>query len=216
VSPGRRGLAFAAGALVCAGLAAATGSGGGVAKLDAAGELRPVVVVARGLPAGGALDRRQLERALELRRVPTAFAPPDALADPAAALGRRLAVSVPAGSYLTASLLRSGGGPKRPRAPARARGTPVEVTVAGAGALATGPEVRRVDVVVAGGGGPGPWRGRPRLVARGVPLLDLRRAPSEPGLGVRHLATLALRRDQALRLIRAEATGRTIRLLAAR
>lgn len=215
MSRGRRGVAFAVGALLCAGLAAAMSSQGGTAELGGAGALRPVVVVARGIPAGSELDQRLLEHALELRRVPAAFAPPDALADPGAALGRRLAVAVPAGSYLTASLLRSPGDATRPRTPSSAPGTPVEIAVVGAGALAAGSGVRRVDVVVAGGGGPGPWRGDTRVVARGVPLLELRRAPSEPGLGARHLATLALHRDQAMRVIRAEAAGRTIRLLAA-
>lgn len=215
MSPRGRGLVFALGALLCGALAAATSSAGGRPELGVAGELRPVVVVARGLPTGSELTRRHLQQALELRRVPAAFVPPDALSDPAAVLGRRLAVAVPAGSYLTASLLRDGGG-RRQRRPARTRGTPVEITVSGAGALAAGGGTPRVDVIVAGGGGPGPWRGSARVIARAVPLLDLRRAPSEPGLGARQLATLAPRRDQALRLIRAEAAGRTIRLLAAR
>jgi hypothetical protein len=71
-----------------------------------------------------------------------------------------------------------------------------------------------VDVVVAPAPGPGPGVRRARVAAAGVRLLALRRLPSEPGLGERWAATLALSRPQALELIRAEGSGLELRLLA--
>ena len=48
-----------------------------------------------------------------------------------------------------------------------------------------------------------------------MPLLALRKAPAETGLGAdRWVATLALRREQALRVIRAEEMAGSVRLLA--
>lgn len=213
----RRGAAFAAGALLCGALAAAATTGGAPGVGSGGGALRPVVVTRAPLATEAELTPEAIADALEVRRVPDAFAPADALADPADARGLRAAVPVPAGSYLTASLLEQPGASAQPNGLATGSGaTPVEVSVAGAGALASvdGP-VRRVDVIVSGGGGPGPAR-RTYVAARGVTLLDLRRARQETGFGERHRATLALSRAQALRLIRAESTGATIRLLAAR
>ena len=217
MSPRIRAGLFAAGALACGLVSAVLANGATAPPADGLGELRPVVVTAAPLERGATVERREVEGALEERRVPAAFAPPDVLGLPAEALGRRLAVSLPAGSYLTAASLAAGS----PRAPGRAgppRGTtPVEITVTGAGAL----EASRtdagaaVDVVVSGEPGPGPAAGRTRVAAEAVPLLALRKAPAETGLGTdRWIATLALRRDQALRLIRADAAAASIRLLA--
>jgi len=218
VSGRRRGAAFAAGALVCAALAAAA-TGGDAAVEAGGGALRPVVVTRAPLAADAELTAEVLAEALEVRRVPEAFAPPDALADPADAGGLRAAVPVPAGAYLTASMLERPGAEEARvagRSGPAAEGTPVELAVTGAGALMGGDgPARRVDVVVSGGGGPGPAR-RAYVAARDVALLDLRRARAEPGLLATHRATLALTRAQALRLIRAESEGATIRLLAAR
>jgi Flp pilus assembly protein CpaB len=207
---------FGAGALACAGLSAALA--GSAAPADTGlGELRPVVVTAGTVERGTVLDRASVRGALEERRVPGAFAPPDALGLAAEAVGRRVGMTLPAGSYLTASSLATSGrsGGER-RGPPRGT-TPVEITVTGAGAL----EASRVapgapvDVVVSGDPGPGPATGRTYVAAEGVPLLELRRAPAETGLGVdRWVATLALRRPQALRLIRAEGVAGSIRLLA--
>lgn len=213
----RRGAAFAVGALVCGAIAAAATSGGAAGIEAGGGALRPVVVTRGPLAAEAELTPEVIAAALEVRRVPDAFAPADALADPGDAQGLRVAVPVPAGSYLTASLFQQRDGPgSSGRALAGREGTPVEIAVVGAAALSgdEGP-VRRVDVIVSGGGGPGP-ASRTYLAARGVRLLDLRRGRQETGLGERHRATLALGRGQALRLIRAESMGASIRLLAAR
>ena len=97
-----------AAAAVCAGLAAASagGTGGGETAL---GSLRDVVVATRALHARRALNRKDIGEALELRRIPIAFSAPDALANPAEALGRRPAATIPAGSYLVGSQLLTCG-----------------------------------------------------------------------------------------------------------
>jgi Flp pilus assembly protein CpaB len=210
----RAGL-FAAGALVC-GLLSALLAGGGTAPAGGGlTELRPVVVTAGALERGAELGRGDID-ALEERRVPAAFAPPDALQLAAEALGRRPSVTLPPGSYVTESVLAAGAAPRRRAGPPRGT-TPVEITVTGAGALEAsrvGPGAR-VDVVVSGDPGPGPISGRTYVAAERVPLLSLREAPAQAGLGAdRWVATLALTREQALRLIRAEDVSGSIRLLA--
>ena len=216
MSPRARAVLFAVGALACAGLSAAL-AGSAAPGESGLGELRPVVVATATLERRAVLDRSVVERDLEERRVPTAFAPPDALGVPAEALGRRLGVTLPAGSYVTAASLAVDGRAERgPAGPPRGT-TPVEIGVTGAGAL----EASRagagaaVDVVVSGDPGPGPAVGRTYVAAERVPLLELRKAPAETGLGAdRWVATLALSRPQALRLIRAEGVAGSIRLLA--
>jgi len=216
VSPRARAVLFAVGALACAGLSAAL-AGSAVPPETGLGELRPVVVTANTVERGAVLDRDSVERDLEERRVPAAFAPPDALGLPAEALGRRAGVTLPAGSYLTASSLTTAARSEDGRAGPPRGTTPVEITVTGAGALdaARVAPGAPVDVVVSGDPGPGPAAGRTYVAAKRVPLLTLRKAPAETGLGAdRWVATLALRRDQALRLIRAEGVAGSIRLLA--
>ncbi len=216
MSPRARAALFASGALVCAGLSAAL-AGSATARRAGLGDLRPVVVVSASLERGAVLGRKEVEQALDERRVPADFAPPDALTVTREALGRRLAIALPPGSYVTAAALAEGAVRERDRSGAPRGTTPVEIAVTGAGALEAsrvGPGAR-VDVVVSGASGPGPQAGRTYVAAESVPLLSLRKAPAETGLAAdRWIATLALRRDQALTLIRAEGTARSIRLLA--
>lgn len=216
MSPRARAALFAAGALVCAGTSAALAGRAADPARHGLGKLRAVVVTSTALERGTVVERRHLKSALAERRVPTGFAPPDALGATGEALGRRLAISLPPGSYMTAGALAAAGRRRPSTGPPRGT-TPVEVTVTGAGALEAtraGPGTL-VDVVVSGDPGPGPGTGRTRVAAERVALLDLREAPDETGLSSdRWVATLALRRDQALRLIRAEAAAGAIRLLA--
>jgi hypothetical protein len=89
--------------------------------------------------------------------------------------------------------------------------------VTGAGALAATrtDQGDQVDIVVSGDAAPGPGAGRTYVAASDVSLLGLREARAEPGLeSERWIATLALSREQALRLIRAESVGAQVRLLA--
>lgn len=208
----RAGL-FAASALLCAvGSAVLASRYGTKPELDY-GDPRPVVVVERPLAKGSTLRRRDLASSLGRAELPQRLLPPDALVDPHEALGRSPANEIPAGSYLLASHLRAQTSPQRPRAPAPGR-LPVEVTVAGAGSLsaAGATSISAVDVVVAEEPGA---RGRPRvrLAARGVPLLELRRAGAASGERGGWIATLGLRRPQALELIEAENYAREVRLI---
>ena len=202
---------------MCAGLSAAVASTGVAPAGGDFGALRTVVVTSAPLERGTAVGAGVARESLVERRVPESFIPPDALGVPEEALGRKLATSVPAGSYLTASAFKaphagrpSGGGPPQGT-------TPVEITVMGAGALAaarTGAS-DRVDVVVSGDSAPGPSAGRTYVAASDVPLLGLAEARAESGLEAdRWVATLALTRSEALRLIRAESVGAQVRLLA--
>ncbi|MEK6277675.1 MAG: SAF domain-containing protein [Actinomycetota bacterium] len=203
-------------AVGCAALAAAVANGYGSSVAGSFGPLRSVVVASRDLPAGRPIDPAALTRALQLRRVPERFVPPDALGDPQQALGQEPAAMVPAGSYLLAAQLRLPKPADAGAAPGLVGGrSPVEIAVTGAEALLAGgsPEGRRMDVVVTTEpGGPGP--GRTYVAASSVRLLSLREVqPSGPGPSAGWSATLALTRRQALRLIQAESFARQVRLL---
>lgn len=210
-----RAVAFLAGALLAAGLAAAIADGYGSRLESGFGPLRPVVVLGAELRAGRPIGPQQIAAALEVRRVPARFLPPGALAAPREALGLAPTATLPAGSYLLATQLRA---PRRRRAtaPGLGRGRrPVEIVVGGAGALLAagpGPAGRRVDVVVTSEpSGPGP--GRTYVAAAAVPLLALGPGADGPGPGGLSVATLGLTRRQALRLIAAESFARKLTLL---
>jgi hypothetical protein len=221
VSRRARAAAFTAAAAVCAALAAASagGTGGGETAL---GSLRDVVVATKALPARRVLDRKRITEALESRRIPVAFSAPDALANPAEALGRRPAATIPAGSYLVGSQLiaaRTVDG-AAPPAPDLADGVrPVEIAVSAAGPLA-GQVHGRVDVVVTAEPTTGAGGGRTYVAARAVKLLDLAPAadasdsPTDPLGAEVSIATLGLSHTQALRLIHAESFAREVRLIA--
>jgi Flp pilus assembly protein CpaB len=222
VSRRARAAAFIAAAAACAALAAASVGGGG--DQPELGSLRDVVVATKPLPARRELSHKRISTALEIRRIPVAFAAPDALANPAEALGRRPAATIPAGSYLVGSqLLAQVHDPAAPASngPELAAGVrPVEITVSAAGPLA-GQVHGRVDVVVtaepATGGASG---GRTYVAARSVKLLELSSAADSSGTTDDPLAsdlsvaTLGLTHAQALRLIHAESFAREVRLIA--
>jgi Flp pilus assembly protein CpaB len=211
-----RAVAFLLLAAGCAALAAAAASGYGSSVARSFGPLREVVVVTRALPAGRPIDPAALSRSLALRRVPSRFVPADALTVPQQALGRAPAAPLPVGAYVLDAQLRE------PRAPA-ARGPrlaggrrPVEIAVSGGEAVLAAGGSRdgsRVDVVVTTEPrGPGP--GRTYVAAPAVTLLALtRQHATGPGPAEGWSATLALTRDQALRLIEAESYARAVRLL---
>jgi hypothetical protein len=210
--------AFASAAAICAGLAAGATGGGGALPSEL-GALREVTVATHAVAAGTRLGPRVLQRAFETRRVPARFAPPGALADPALAAGRRTLAALAPGGYLLDSLLREPDAAPS-RSPRLARGTsPVEIAVSGAGALAASGARPQVDVVVTTEPGPGGGAGRTYVAAEGVELLDLSVGeggagadPLAPELGA-SVATLALTRAQALRLIHAESFARSVRLI---
>jgi Flp pilus assembly protein CpaB len=211
----RRALLFLALALLAAGGAAAIAAGYGASAVRGYGPLRPVVVLAADIPAGGRIGPARLG-ALELRRVPQRFAPPGALVRPEEALGLIARAPLPAGSYLIGAQLEV---PHRERGRAGGLGGnrhPVEIVVSGANALlSAGAAARsRVDVVVTSEpSGPGP--GRTYVAAAAVPLLGLSPGPEGSGPGTTAAATLGLTRKQALRLIAAESFARKLTLLPA-
>jgi Flp pilus assembly protein CpaB len=212
VSRRARALAFLAAALACALLAAALAGRYRSSVAAQYGALRPVLVASAELPAGKPIGPAELRTALEVRRVPAAFAPPGALSHPSDALGQAPGAAIPAGSYVIGAQLAVPA-TEPPVAPGVGRGRqPVQLAVTGAEALLVGgasPEGRRVDVVVSRQGGLG-QRGRTYVAASGARLLALAR-PAEPGVG--WSATLALSREEALDLIGAESAARQIRLL---
>jgi Flp pilus assembly protein CpaB len=216
-----RAIAFASAAAICAGLAAGATQGPSADLASQGGVLREALVASATLEARVAIRRVDLKRAVEVRRVPASFLPPDALTAPEQVAGRRPAVTVPAGSYVLESQFTA------PRAkpdaePAEAADPgdrAVEITVTGAGALAAAPP-QRVDVIVTTEPGPGGGPGRTYVAAAGVELLALSAADADaagdvvPGPATdAWAATLALTRAQALRLIQAESFARTVRLI---
>jgi pilus assembly protein CpaB len=212
VSRRARALLFLVGALVCA-ILAATVAGRYRSRLEARyGPLRPVLVATAELPAGRPIGVDSAGASLAVRRVPASFVPPGALGQAADALGRAPAAAIPAGSYVLGAQLvfPHDAAPARPGVGNGLR--PLEVPVAGAGALTVGgasPEGRRVDVVVSRQAGLG-RTAEARIAATGVKLLALR-SPAGPGEG--WTATLAVTERQALALIGAQSAGREIRLL---
>ncbi len=215
-----RAAAFAGLALLCAAIAASLAGdyrGSVEAQL---GTLRPVVVARAELPRDGPMGPADARELLEVRRVPARFAPVDALGDPLEAIGRSVRAPLPAGAYVTASVMHAPGPRPGPaERPGRGREA-VEIAVAGAGALAASgnPVGRRFDVVVTGepGGDGGP--GRTRIVADGVELLALEPAGPGPdalasGGSPTFTATVAAGRQEALRLIQAHNYAREVRLI---
>jgi Flp pilus assembly protein CpaB len=224
VSRRSRAIGFASAAAICAGLAAGAAGGVGGDPVEQFGELREVVVATRPLPARRPLGRKAVAGSLELRRVPERFVSPDALSSPAEALGRRPAATIPPGAYLLASQLRTPGGAsdglRQPHLGAGRR--PVEITVEGSGAIADVPAAgrRRVDVIVTTQASAGVGLGRTFVAAEGVALLALRPV-TDPAAGDvvsgasgdASIATLALTRAEALRLIHAQSFARDVRLI---
>ena len=222
MSPRARAVAFAAAAVACAALSA--GLAGGYRSDVAAqlGPLRPVVVAREPLPADAPLKPEDVERGLQVRRIPARFVPPGALAIPSDALGRAPTAPVPPGSYLLSAQLQLPDGDRPDRPPGLGGNRrPVEISVAAAGSLTAGPpRERRVDVVVTTEPGPGGGAGRTYVAAAAVRLLDLRSAGgAEPGGTLpgapseSWVATLGLTRAEALRLIQAESFARSVRLI---
>jgi Flp pilus assembly protein CpaB len=216
-----RAVAFGIAALVCAALAATIAGGYGASVASRYGALRPVLVAARDFPRGELIDARDLGSRLAIRRVPESFVPPDALTAIADAVGRVPATPLPAGSYVLESQLAEPRRSRGRRQPALGDGLrPVQLAVTGAEALpAAGgsPDGTKVDVVVTTEPNVG-GRGRTFVAAEGVELLGLTEGGGydggEEGLGAATWsATLALTREQALRLIQAENFARQVRLM---
>lgn len=207
-----RAVGFLLGALMAAAAAAAIADGYGERVVAGYGELRPVLIAATDLQAGEEIDPQVATEKLEVRRVPVRFVPPGALAAPAQALGSTPGTSIPAGSYLLSSQLRSSRGPSG--GPVLGRGRrPVEIVVSGAGALSAmgvQPVGSKVDVVVTAEPEDS-GNGRTYVAASAVPLLGL--GPGGEGGAGEATATLGLYRDQALQLIAAQSFARSVTVI---
>jgi Flp pilus assembly protein CpaB len=215
VSRRTRAGAFLGLALVTAALAAGIANSYGSQVASGYGPLRQVVVATKSFKARSVLRPADVAGGLETRRVPVRFVPAGTLSDPREALGLELAVALEPGSYLVASQLQArkqGSGTSAALGSSR---RPVEISVSGAEALlATGAAGAgtKVDVVVTtepSGSGPG----RTYVAAAAVPLLALGPGADGPGPGGSSVATLALTKRQALRLIAAESFARKLTLL---
>jgi Flp pilus assembly protein CpaB len=130
----------------------------------------PVVVAARTLVPGTIL----LASMLEVRSMPTAFAPPGSVRDRDAVAGRALTTSLPAGSPLTLDRLAPrGAGPVAALVPPGLRAVPIPASLA-AGTIRRGD---RVDVLATF---PGP-RAHTELVASGLEVLQVERSDVPTG-----------------------------------
>ena len=210
----RRAAILLALALAAGGIAASRVQGRAAEVERQVGPLAPVLVAQTDLRPG----KRVRASALALRQVPLRFAPPDALAAPEQAIGRRLGAPVPAGGYVTAAAFSTPGGEGSGGAAPLARGQrAVEVAVAGGEALQGAPPGTRVDVLVTTESRSG--SGRTYLALQDVELLAVRAAPgggSQDGAGARAtaLASLRVTLRQAVYLTSAQSFAREVRLLA--
>jgi pilus assembly protein CpaB len=211
VTPRRRALLLLALALLLGTLAAASVRRREAALARALGpHVRVLVtrapVAAGAVPASG----RPLLRALPLR-----YAPPDAVASAAQLAGARMAVALPAGSILTASVLRTGDAAAAPEVALGAGERAAEVVAHGdPRAIVPG---ARVDVLVTREGD-GTRAGTTVLALEDVEVLAARpaaRGAAEPttGGGARVVASLRVRIRDAVYLAAAQAFARDVRLL---
>jgi len=197
----RRALTLLALALVCGWLAASDVRGTERRARASLGPMATAVVTRQDLPAGRAIAAGQLS----LRTVPARFLPPDALASAGDAVGLRAAVPLPRGTYVTASMLGSGGDSAEPSLAPGERA--VAVSAAGSTA-ALGPPGGRVDVLVTTGAR-GSGHGRTYLAIQDVQLLA-----AHPGADADHVvATLRVSVRQAVYITAAQNFAQEVRIL---
>jgi pilus assembly protein CpaB len=206
-------------ALACGGLAASEVENRARSAQSGVGPLVPVVVSRADLQAGARLRPAQLDRLLTVRQIPQRYAPRDSLAAVGAAAGRRLAVTLAAGGYLTEATLDEGAGAGRGSSPGAGQRA-IDVAVAAGADLGSAGPGARVDVLVTTDRGEA--RGRSYLALEDVELLAARPADSGPGVGgagagaASHASTVATLRvtlRQAVFLTAAQSFAREIRLL---
>ena len=212
----RRGLLLLCAASASGGLAASEVSEREQRAAERLGPSVEVLVAARDLRARARIGRD----AIAARSVPARFAPPDALPSATGVIGARLARSVPAGAYLTASVFDAERTDERGlRAGERA----VTIEVAGGGADAALQPGARVDVLVSTE--TGAVGGRTTMPLVRVELLRIEQgatgysggdaaspAGGEP-TGPTALATLRVSVEQAIYLTAADNFAREVRLL---
>lgn len=208
----RRAAALLGLALLLGALAASDVAGREAALRRQLGRSVAVVVVARPVAAGDRLSRA----ALAVRHVPERYAPRNALADPGAVVGQRVAVAIAPGTDLDPAMLgvreddTASGGPAL-RSGERAFDV---VAVGDPEAMQGG---ARVDVLVTYDGARG-GPGATRIALQGAEVLQARPAPGSDGPDAasglpRVQATLRVGVRQAVALAAAVAAAREVRLL---
>jgi pilus assembly protein CpaB len=204
----RRAAALLGLALLLGVLAASDVAGREAALRGQLGRPVPIVVVAEPLAPGDRISRS----ALAIRRVPERYAPRNALGDPAAAVGQRVAVALAPGTDLDPAVLGAPGerelsGPTLRRGE---RGFDL-VAVGAPDAIQPG---ARVDVLVTYDG-PRGGPGATRMALEGAEVLEAQRAAEDDNASglPRVQATLRVGVRQAVGLAAAVAAAREVRLL---
>ena len=146
---------------------------------------------------------------LEPRQLPARFLPPDALRSTTDAIGLRAAVTIPRGSYVTASALSAPSGVEEGSATLAPGERALEVTVSNTGAAELGGPGARVDVLVTTGRDG--TTGRTRLALQDVPLLGVRQGTGQDSDKL--VATLRVTVRQAVYLTAAQNFAQEVRLL---
>jgi pilus assembly protein CpaB len=212
----RRGIVLALAAIACGALAAASVHDTVEEVESRTGAPVEVVVAAQELAAGTRLDRNRIRRALTLREVPERYAPRDGFSAARAVLGLELAVSVPAGAYLTVPMLTDPRAQAGTPAPVRRGQRLVEVAVTGGRDLAAGGVPARVDVLVTSEGRSG--GGRTFVALEDVQVVSARPARASDGADADGsppdtVATLRVDARAAVFLTAAQNFARELRLL---
>ena len=208
----RRAAALLGLALLLGVLAASDVAGREAALRRQLGRSVAVVVVARPLAAGDRISRA----ALAVRRVPERYAPRNAIADPDAVVGQRVAVAIAPGTDLAPGVLGVREDETTSGGPALRRGERAfdVVAVGNPDAMQAG---ARVDVLVTYDG-PRGGPGATRIALQAAEVLQARRAPDSEGSDAaaglpRVQATLRVGVRQAVALAAAVAAAHEVRLL---
>jgi len=205
----RRAAALLGLALLLGVLAASDVAGREAALRRQLGRSVAVVVVARPIAAGDRLSRA----ALAVRHVPERYAPRNAVADPGAVVGQRVAVAIAPGTDLDAAVLGVQDEDTTSAGPALRRGERAFDVVA-VGSPDAIQASARVDVLVTYDG-PRGGPGATRIALEGAEVLQARGAPdSDAAAGLARVqATLRVGVRQAVALAAAVAAAREVRLL---
>jgi Flp pilus assembly protein CpaB len=164
-----------------------------------AGPMRSVLIAAAPFQRGAELGA---DAQLALRAIPERFAPPDALNDPADAIGGRLQTAIPAGAFVTRSVLSGADElPGRFKLRRSERAISVEAVVSPLGeTLSTGD---RVDLLASGFGGD---QSTVSLIS-GAEVLDV----ADGSAAGRARPTLRLAGDQVAAVVRADVFAHELR-----
>ena len=208
----RRGLLLLCLALASGGLAASQVHDRERRTAERLGPEVEVLVATRELPAGTRVGRE----AVQARRVPARFVPPDALPSGSGVVGASTAAPIPEGAYLTASAF-AGAGDGHPGSGLRRGEREVTVEVAAGSANGEPMPGSRVDVLVSTE--TGAVGGRTTMALAGAELLRVGESPrsadgsTDGGAGPTIVATLRVTLRQAIYLTAADNFAREIRLL---